>query len=41
MIDSEAKNKEVCESHPGFIFTKGDVSKAPGCTGGCWCCKPI
>ena len=41
MIDSEAKNKEVCESHPGFIFTKGDVSKAPGCTSGCWCCKPI
>ena len=41
MIDSVAKNKEVCESHPGFIYTQGDESKAKGCTGGCWCCKPM
>ena len=40
MIDSEAKNKEVCESHYGFIFTKGDETKAPGCSDGCWCCQP-
>ena len=40
-IDSEAKNKEVCESHPGNIFTKGDETKAPGCSEGCWCCQPI
>ena len=40
MIDSEAKNREICEGHPGFIFTKGDESKAPGCYY-CWCCQPV
>ena len=41
MIDSEERNKEVCERHPGFVFSKGDESKAPGCSNGCWCCQPI
>ena len=41
MIDSEAKNKQICESHPGFIFSKGDESKASGCPSYCWCCQPI
>ena len=29
----------MCESHDGFIWTKGDDSQAPGC-GTCWCCQP-
>ena len=29
----------VCETHPGFKFTKGDDELAPGC-GTCWCCQP-
>ena len=31
--------KKTCESHSGFIFSKGDDSKARGCGKG-WCCQP-
>ena len=31
--------KQICENHFGFIYTKGDDSKAFEC-GGCWCCQP-
>ena len=31
--------KKTCESHAGFVFTKGDDSKARGCGKG-WCCQP-
>ena len=31
--------KPTCEAYPGYIFTQGDDTMAPGC-GGCWCCKP-
>ena len=31
--------KKTCESHSGFVFSKGDDSKARGC-GKDWCCQP-
>lgn len=38
-ITNEDENREMCERHDGFIWTRGDDSKAPGC-GTCWCCQP-
>ena len=41
-INSEKDNQDVCEAHgPDFVWTKGDVSKTPGCSWGCWCCQKI
>jgi len=35
------EEEEMCEAHnPGFIYTNGDESLAPGC-GNCSCCKPV
>ena len=37
---NDYNHKLVCESHKNFVFTKGDESKARGCSGKCWCCQP-
>ena len=29
----------TCESHQGFVFSRGDNTLAPGC-GECLCCQP-
>ena len=31
--------RPTCESHPGFVYTQGNDTLAPGCTS-CFCCKP-
>ena len=31
--------KKYCENTLGFVYSKGDDSKAPGC-GKCACCEP-
>ena len=36
---TEDSLKKTCESHSGFVFSKGDDSKARGCGKG-WCCQP-
>ena len=36
--DSELE-EATCVDHPGYIFTEGNETLAPGC-GGCFCCKP-
>ena len=33
-------DKAVCESKPGFKYTRGNDALAPGC-GHCWCCQPV
>ena len=33
-------DKVVCESKPGFKYTRGNDALAPGC-GHCWCCEPV
>merc|ERR1719510_948030 len=41
-IYTEKDNQAVCEGHgPDFVWTKGDVTKTPGCPWGCWCCQKI
>ena len=33
--------QEMCEkAGVGFVFSRGEEIKAPGCDG-CWCCKPL
>ena len=39
-ITNEDGEKEMCEAHQGFVFSKGDDSLAPGCNEKCWCCQP-
>merc|ERR1712098_644745 len=37
----KGKEKTVCESRgPGYKFTGGDNTEAPGC-GNCWCCLAV
>ena len=31
--------KDMCERHPGNVYTKGLNDKYPGCEKG-WCCSP-
>ena len=38
--ENDVFQRDYCESKPGFVFSEGDETKAPGC-GTCWCCEPL